>query len=254
MGWFSNNFGNPQYIKYLLFVLNFLFVITGIVLIAIGSSVTSSYSPYHHLLDGQFFSIPTLLVTIGIIIFVIAFFGCYGAMRENYCMILTFAAFMTLIFVLELAAGISGYVLRGNASEVVEHSMKEKMPSYTNNSEIYEFWDRIQRDFKCCGIHESKDWIKAWEKAQRKDWVESNALPLTCCQIEDGLTGNFTCAIGTNTTAIHGVGCVDKIIHEVRGHALQLGGVGLGIAFCQVLGIWFALFLAKTIKKNYLNM
>lgn len=56
---------------------------------AIGIAVQSAYHDYRHFLDDEFFSVPKLLIAIGIIIFFIAFFGCCGAIKENYCMILS---------------------------------------------------------------------------------------------------------------------------------------------------------------------
>jgi CD63 antigen len=32
---------------------------------------------------------PVLLVVVGITVFVVAFFGCCGAVKENHCMIMT---------------------------------------------------------------------------------------------------------------------------------------------------------------------
>lgn len=63
--------------------------ITGIILVSIGSVVLEQYNNYEHFLDNKFLSVPTLLVVIGSIIFFIAFFGCCGAIRENYCMVVT---------------------------------------------------------------------------------------------------------------------------------------------------------------------
>lgn len=68
---------------------NAWFQITGIILIAIGATIHAAYSDYPHFLDDKFLSVPSLLIAIGSIIFFIAFFGCCGAVRENYCMVLT---------------------------------------------------------------------------------------------------------------------------------------------------------------------
>lgn len=56
---------------------------------AIGLTVQGAYHNFREILDPQFFSVPTFLVVIGSFIFIIAFFGCCGAYKENYCMTLT---------------------------------------------------------------------------------------------------------------------------------------------------------------------
>lgn len=63
--------------------------ITGIIILSIGATVQGVYRGYDHFLDDKFFSVPALLIAIGIIIFCISIFGCIGAAKENYCMILT---------------------------------------------------------------------------------------------------------------------------------------------------------------------
>lgn len=60
-----------------------------------------------------------------------------------------FATLMVLVFILELSAGISGYVLRNDATEVLSKKMKESMVAYDkNNTEIYMIWDSIQQDVR----------------------------------------------------------------------------------------------------------
>jgi len=66
-----------------------IFQITGVVILTIGAVILAEYGTYEALLDGNYFSTPGLLIAIGVIIFLVAFFGCCGSIRENYCMVLT---------------------------------------------------------------------------------------------------------------------------------------------------------------------
>ena len=150
---------------------------------AVGLTVQGAYHNFRDILDAKFFSIPTFLVVIGSFIFVIAFFGCCGAYKENYCMTLTvraaicvrmlivcclsslyviafffcssraccylqFSVLLILIFILELAAGISGYVLRNDTRELVSNALNSSMKSYggENAGDITLVWDEIQVD------------------------------------------------------------------------------------------------------------
>lgn len=73
-----------------------------------------------------------------------------GAIRENYCMVLTFSILLILVFILELAAGISGYVLRNETMELVETSLRDSMQAYVHNEteaiHTTVLWDSIQRN------------------------------------------------------------------------------------------------------------
>lgn len=230
-----------QCIKYLMFVFNLLFVITGIILVSIGSVVLEQYNNYEHFLDNKFLSVPTLLVVIGSIIFFIAFFGCCGAIRENYCMVVTFTSLMIIIFIMELSGGISGYVLRNRAIDVIEVKMEETMKKYGPNQEISLIWDKLQNNFDCCGLHDYKDWNKIFE---------NSSLPRTCCEFKAGILEGNNC-YSNMTSDIKPTGCLEAFGNFVKGHAVQLGGAGIGIAFVQILGIWFSIILARSIRSSY---
>ncbi|KAG6802585.1 hypothetical protein HZU73_01420 [Apis mellifera caucasica] len=211
-------------VKYLMFIFNLFFVITGIILLSIGIVIHGVYHNYQHFLDNKFLSVPSLLIAIGAIIFFIAFFGCCGAVRENYCMIITFTSLLIIVFILELSGGISGYVLRARASSIIQNKMKDTMKMYTDNKEIAYVWDKLQQDFNCCGTKNASDWMNT-----------ISALPLSCCNIEMGAVGSVNCTLGSPT--LHSQGCYSEFVSFVNSHALQLGGVAIGIAFVQLTGV-----------------
>jgi CD63 antigen len=63
--------------------------ITGLVLIIVGAVIQGLYEEYSSVLDDRFFSETALLIAVGAIVFIVSFFGCCGAVKENHCMILT---------------------------------------------------------------------------------------------------------------------------------------------------------------------
>lgn len=54
---------------------------------SVGLIIRGQYKKYQDFLDEHFFSLPFMLICIGVIMIVITFFGCCGALQENYCMI-----------------------------------------------------------------------------------------------------------------------------------------------------------------------
>ncbi|KAL7297809.1 hypothetical protein TKK_0008842 [Trichogramma kaykai] len=242
-------------IKYLLFTFNLLFLLSGIIMLIIGSAILSMYHEYQHFLDNRFFSVPSLLIAIGSIIFFIAFFGCCGAIKENYCLIIVFAALMVIVFIMEFAAGITGYVMRNSVGEALQSKMIDTTNKYNTSLEIRQVWDLIQRDFRCCGVNKPEDWeARISNKTER-----ALDLPLSCCK--PGVSGacklngtlEFDFSANDNLTYWN-VGCIESMTGFAKEHALQLGGAGLGLAFVQAVGIWFAVYLARAIKRNYHGM
>ena len=62
----------------------FYFQLAGIGLIVAGAIVQIKFKDYLTVIGGQFGSAAALLIAVGAIIFIIAFFGCCGAWKENY--------------------------------------------------------------------------------------------------------------------------------------------------------------------------
>uniref|UniRef100_A0A1B0D6J2 Tetraspanin n=1 Tax=Phlebotomus papatasi TaxID=29031 RepID=A0A1B0D6J2_PHLPP len=217
--------------------------ITGIILLSIGLAVQGVFFGYEHLLVDRFFAIPAFLIAIGVIIFIIAFFGCYGAIRENYCMVLTFSILLILVFILELAAGISGYVLRNETMELVETSLRGSMQSYVNNEteaiHTTILWDSIQRNYHCCGIHNLSDWTTI-------ENVKNTDIPISCCDLPPAALGTFTC----NEAIVDRTGCLEEFGNFIEAHAVSLGAAGIAICIVQFVGIFFACYLARQIKNK----
>lgn len=225
--------GGMTCVKYLLFFFNLLFVISGVAIIAIGAMVMSSYNKYETFMDEKFSLGPLILIVVGSIIFVIAFFGCCGAIRENHCMVVTFSVLLLTIFCIEMAAGICGYVYREDVKNAVEKQSEKSMLKYNDNPEIKKSWDLMQQDLKCCGTNSINDWK-----------AHGMSTPASCCKV--WVTGEETCDKG-----YYDNGCAPALKEKIENLALVIGGVAIGIAFVQLVGVIFACCLARSIRKEY---
>lgn len=58
-------------------------------MVVTGAVIQGLYSTYLDFLGNEFLSAPMLFIIVGVVIFLVAFFGCCGAVRENSCMMLT---------------------------------------------------------------------------------------------------------------------------------------------------------------------
>ncbi|XP_012541590.1 CD63 antigen [Monomorium pharaonis] len=234
----------PRTIKYLMFAFNLFFVLTGIVMLSIGLVIHGVYYQYQHFLDNRFFSVPSLLIAVGAIIFVIAFFGCCGAARTNYCMIVTFCTLLGAIFLLEIISGTMGYVMRAQVKSVMEVKMIETMPKYNkNNTEIQIAWDTIQRKFECCGTVNATDW---------KIHTNLTGLPVSCCDNMIGAIGTSNCTM--ESPSLHHAGCVEAFGDFAEKHAGKIAGVGIGLGLIQIVGIFLSGYLANSIRNSYQTM
>jgi CD63 antigen len=229
-------------VKFLMFVFNFLFVVCGIALIAIGSWVLASSSKYSKLFgEESYLAAPIILIVAGVIIFFIAFMGCCGAIKENRCMLITFGTFLILISILEIAAGITGYVFRNSIDETVLRETRNNLNQYSQGDKsVDDFVDVLQHDLKCCGAANYTDW-----KTTKWGQAHPNAVPDSCCIAAEKGCG------AKSTTGIYTSGCYSKFKEFFESRILIVAGIGIGIGLVELLGIIFAFCLASAIKRKH---
>jgi len=232
--------GGMKCVKYLLFAFNLVFFLAGLGLIIAGAVVQTRFNNYFAFFGGTFSGAAILLIVVGVVIFIIGFFGCCGAYKENYCMTMTFAALLGIIFVLEIAAGIAAYVMRHQAEDFITKELNKNLPKYESDEGVMKAWDLAQKDFKCCGVNNYTDWSGKLNK--------TNDVPDSCCKT---ITKNCGAGQAKNPTKIYTAPCVTAFKDWVLKNIYIIGGVGIGLAFVQVVGIILACCLARTIKKEY---
>ncbi|CAH1399760.1 unnamed protein product [Nezara viridula] len=223
-------------IKRILFIFNLFFALTGVILILVGVAIKSYFTEYELFIDDRYFSASSLLIASGSIIFIVSFFGCCGAIRENRCMVLTFSILLTFVMILEFASGVTGYVLANQTGNLIDTKVHDTLKQYSNVTDIQILWDAVQKEFQCCGIDGPKDWIEAVGK-----------LPVSCCDGQ-GVLQNLTCT--TNSTLLYKNSCRTKLTEVVKDSTTVLGGVAFSIIAAQFLGIVFACYLGRYIRKS----
>jgi CD63 antigen len=147
---------------------------------------------------------------------------------------------LTVIFILELAAGITGYILKNSTKELVMNALRPTMIHYADpdNKHITKGWDEIHTNFRCCGLESYEDWKQA----------QNGSVPLSCCEIPNGVLDEFKC--NNETTTLYPDGCVNTFGSFIQTHAASLAIAGLVLAFIQLIGLLFACIIARRIKKN----
>ena len=213
--------GKINAVKYLMFFFNLLFWLSGLALIIIGALIKVKYGEYLTFADNRYAEAALFVIAVGAVIFIIGFLGCCGAIRENHCMVATFAALLTIVFILEIAAGALGFVYKDKVKDIVEKTLERGIKNYDKEEGAKKFFDWMQTELKCCGDEGRSDW------KHRKGGVP----PKSCKWYTDG--------------------CEEKFEKFVRHNLLLIGGAGLGFAVLQVLGICFACCLMKEIRAQY---
>ncbi|XP_040889293.1 tetraspanin-2a isoform X2 [Toxotes jaculatrix] len=146
--------GGMKCVKYLLFVFNFIFWLSGLLVLAVG--LWLRFDPETvELLTGKgapdtFFIAVYILLGAGGLMMIVGFFGCFGAVRESQCLLASFFACLLIIFGAEIAAGVFGFI---NKEQIVEEVQKFYSSSISDvsNPNSTAIADIYHRTLNCCG-------------------------------------------------------------------------------------------------------
>ncbi|XP_029714987.1 tetraspanin-7 [Aedes albopictus] len=226
-------------VKYMIFVINFMFLLTAILIVTVGTAIGTIFGDFEYFIDSHFFSPAHLLVAIGIIMMFVSIFGCIGAVKESTAMINIYGVLLAIVFILELAAAISAFALQGQVKEMVRRTLNESMANYNGNPSVEQSVDFMQQVLECCGVDSHKDWsffLQPVANATESDVV----VPESCCPPS---TLKESCIP-------YEYGCLDRLQWVVAQSAALIATGAMTVAFVQILGSICAFMLARTIRRT----
>ncbi|RVE56719.1 hypothetical protein OJAV_G00224260 [Oryzias javanicus] len=244
-------------VKYLLFLFNFIFWIISFVMVAIGL--------YARLIKQAETALACLavdpavmLMVVGIFTFIVTFCGCVGSLRENLCLLQTFCISLTVIFILQLTAGILGFIFsdkgRGKVTEIINKSIVH----YRDDIDLQNLIDFGQKEFRCCGGEAFTDWSHNiyFNCSNQNPSRERCSVPFSCCiMTNDTQIFNTMCGQGMQELPyiragehIYTDGCIDKLVNWIHNNLFIIGGIALGLAIPQLVGMLLSQILINQIK------
>lgn len=228
-----------EFIRIILFVLNFIFWAAGGVILGVGIYVKIEI----HQLENVDVSHDTLntsaifLIILGCIVFVVGLLGCCGSLTQNRCMLLLYFTLVTLIFLGEIALAIAVYARKDQVTTSIKQQFKDCMDKYEDEDKGGELCkdtiDTLQSVLHCCGVNVSTEW-------QKHNFT--TAPPKSCCIDEDKCTGY--------DDNVYPDGCYPTISTFVNKNAKYIGFGVLGVAVIELLGMSLACYLRTFIMKR----
>lgn len=211
-------------------------------MIIAGSFVLGDVTEFDHFVEGRAIAMPVILIIIGIIVFIVASLGCYGAIKESPTLLMAFALFLAIIFIVELAIGIAAVVYRTELQNELRKSLETTI--WRSSREDKVAWDHVQRKLQCCGVMAQSDWF---DLIRNKT---GQTIPASCCrpQYIDEKTNDCTNAAPNYYDRYFNKGCMPFLEEKIGDNTKILIGVGIGISFIQLLGIFLACWLASRIR------
>lgn len=210
--------GGMKCVKYLLFAFNFIFWLSGLLVLAVGlwlrfdpetvELLTGDGAPY------TFFIAVYILLGAGGLMMIVGFFGCFGAVRESQCLLASFFACLLIIFGAEITAGVFGFINKEQIAEEVQKFYSSSISDITNPN----------------GTAIALLYHKT----------------LNCCGGSTPETTSALCADVPEDTP----DCLTAITDFVNEKLHIIGYVGIGIAGVMIIGMIFSMVLCCAIRNS----
>ncbi|CAL8293750.1 unnamed protein product [Boreogadus saida] len=218
--------------KTALVFLNLIFWAAAGVLCYAGAYVFITYDDYDHFFEDVYTLIPAaVIIGVGALLFIIGLIGCYSTVRESPCGLASFVFILLLVFMIEVAVVVLGYIYRAKVEERVNSSIQGVYDEYngTNSDAASRAIDYVQRQLKCCGIHNYSDWTHTpWFEGSK-----NNSVPISCCRPDlETCTGSLT-----RTEDLFQEGCEALVVKKLKEIMMYVILAAVTFATIQMLGI-----------------
>ncbi|XP_065676506.1 tetraspanin-33-like [Hydra vulgaris] len=247
-------------IKYLLFFFNVFFWLIGCFISGIALWARVAYMQENNsisIFSGWNLDPAFIFLFVGVVMFLLGFCGCVGALRENICLLKFFSISLSIIFFIQLVTGVLGFVFRRKIQALVSSKLQDTIVNYRNNDNLQNLIDYSQMTFKCCGLVSYLDWQNNIYFNCSQLGPESCSVPYSCCKIDrintycgKKVLSDIQMTSADRETKIYTQGCIDGISQWFMEHLIVVGGIAVGIALLQVIGIVFATTLISDIRRQ----
>ncbi|XP_033646025.1 CD151 antigen-like [Asterias rubens] len=251
--------------KIVLFIVNFVFWLSGIAVLGLGIWVSIDRNTLDFL---RLFDFPILrnlgfaMIGIGFFVTILGFIGCFGACHESKCMLWTY--FVCVLFL--ILAEIVCIALTFSYTQEVKDFVKGQMHSSliqeysTTRNGFVKSVDGMQAQLMCCGNSNHLDWQQSqWynEVKNAENRGYNTTVPDSCCVRDLTDDGEYTykdrqkCQGSEPSEFRFQQGCYDALYGTFFEYIWLLGGICIGIAVLQVLILIVTVFLLRNLTDDY---
>lgn len=224
--------------KTLLMLFNFAFWVTGIAILGVGIWMEVDLHKYLELTTNYYSATPYILIGTGAVIILIGSLACCCTAKGQPILLYLYSAFLMVIFVVELSAGISGYAYRTKLKTGFETGLNESVEEFGKNEKKTDALNILQSSLQCCGIQNYTDWYDSpWSNG-------THSVPESCCKARKCIHEHEV-----DESTIYTKGCFETVVAFLDTNMGNIGAAALGIGFFQLIGVILSCCLAKHINK-----
>lgn len=263
--------------KYILFVINFLFFLLGAAALGLGiwayvdknkmavlAKVGADNTDFN--ITGLLESAAIVLMVGGAAILLIGFLGCCGAFKESQCLLVLYTIFLCIILIVEIAAVIIAAIFKGQVKDEVKSFIKKHInTTYEGRIDTSEEFslglDYAQVYFHCCGVDSYKDFEGATKWNRTSSSGATMQIPPSCCKLKnedafykepkDAQLQDTNCPTNPNDgNSYMNKSCWTSIEDFLNTRIAIVIGIACGIAALEVICLVFACCVICAIRKD----
>lgn len=291
--------------KFILIIINLILLLGGALMLALGIALLVSLEKLLSFVSSMGLHFETfsdascsffndviqacgiIMIILGSIVAMIAFFGFCGACCDNNCLLTTYAVFLFIIIAAQFSfiifTACYPQVFQNTGSEVLQKALKAgfktdvklETGAFVNGSDALSVaWMAIHFKFKCCGSVNLDDYSKfAWEQFSCSDpqcpplasTTDKYVVPISCCRISKYFKGSLPtdltafenvakCLKAKDKDATNSIGCFEATRKEVanfidRNWHIAIG-VAAGLAAVEIILILLSCYLCCSSKRE----
>uniref|UniRef100_A0A2A4K689 Tetraspanin n=1 Tax=Heliothis virescens TaxID=7102 RepID=A0A2A4K689_HELVI len=219
--------------KYALIIVNIVFCLAGLAIIALGTAAHIQLDQIHDLIPVNLSALSISIIVLGSFIFIVSYCACCGAIRESRCMLVFYAVIMAILASVKIYITVVIFRFLDTALSTVSSWLN----SAFNNTDLRPAYYGMENLFRCCGTTGSNSYTDRGEP-----------IPPSCCGNLNNIAGNtenLQCAAADAFS-----GCTELVGEYFETFGAAIGGVLIFVIIIELICVIFGLFLACQIRRK----
>nr|XP_033698047.1 tetraspanin-15 isoform X6 [Tursiops truncatus] len=132
-------------------------------------------------LESAFLAPAIILILLGVVMFIVSFIGVLASLRDNLCLLQAFMYILGICLIIELVGGVVALIFRNQTIDFLNDNIRRGIENYYDDLDFKNIMDFVQKEFKCCGGEDYRDWSKNQYHDCSAPGPLACGVPYTCC-------------------------------------------------------------------------
>ncbi|XP_044276412.1 tetraspanin-15 [Varanus komodoensis] len=241
-------------LKFSLTIYSTVFWLLGAFVLGVGIYAEVERQKYKTL-ESAFLAPAIILILLGIVMFVVSFVGVLASLRDNLCLLQAFMYILGVCLLIELTGGVIALIFRNQTIDFLNNNIRRGIVNYYDDLDFKNIMDFVQKEFKCCGGEDFKDWSKNQYHDCSAPGPLACGVPYSCCVANKTAVINTMCGYKTINkerlsvqNIIYVRGCTNAVLIWFMDNYTIMAGILLGILLPQFLGVLLTLLYITRVE------